>query len=532
MISLLRSNSKRADTRVLLIAVERAILYLGSGRRLTHSYEFPAGDAGWAAFGRYLQDAPNTPTYVVVDVVEEEYRQDTIPHVRGADRRAVLGRKFSRLFRGTPYTLALAQGREREGRRDERVLLTALTKPENVAPWIAELVNHQTPLVGIYSLPVLSGALLPKLKATSANVLIVSVQQASGLRQTFFRDRQLKISRLAQMPRLGSVPYASYVVSELAKLRRYLNSLALISRDSPLAIYILSHGRLLTELETHCHNSEAEQYFLVDNRDLAKQLGISAGFASGYSDAIFGQLAVTNPPREHYAQANETRYYQLHRAKVGLFAASMLLLVASAGWGAIRFIEAIGLKQQAMDAEQKAEFYRDRFDMARRGLPQTAVEPRAIETAVSAANTLVKRKESPADLLRLLGAELATLPHIAVNELRWFQASNPAQLQAGDATSLPVAAESTAYSQYEIGVLAAQFDSFDGNYREAIAEVEKLAAKLRARANIHSVEILSYPLDVGSTNSMTGSAGTTAETVAAEFSLKVVLGVPDGSPKG
>ena len=39
---------------------------------------------------------------------------------------------------------------------------------------------------------------------------------------------------VAQMPKIGSVPYASHLMGELEKLRRYLNSLALISRDSPL----------------------------------------------------------------------------------------------------------------------------------------------------------------------------------------------------------------------------------------------------------------------------------------------------------
>lgn len=521
MISLLKSNSKRIDTRVLLIAAERAILYLGSGRRLTDSYEFAANDAGWTAFARYLQDAPGTPTYVVVDVVEEEYRQDTIPHVFGSDRRGVLARKYSRLFRGTPYTLALTQGREREGRRDDRVLLTALTKPENIEPWITELVNHQTPLIGIYSLPVLSSALLPKLKATAANVLIVSVQQASGLRQTFFRDRQLKISRLAQMPRLGSVPYANYVVAELGKLRRYLNSLALISRDSPLAIYVLSHGTLLSELEAHCRNSEAEQYFLVDNQELAEQLGISGRFTSAYSDAIFSQLVAGKPPREHYAQTSETRYFKLYRAKVGLFAASMLLLIGSAGWGAIRFIEAVGLKQQALDATQKAAFYRERFEMARRGLPQTAVDARAIETAVGVAGTLAARKDSPISMMRLIGTELANLPHVIVNELRWFQTSNSAQSNA-DEPNTP-AAGSGPYSHYVVGVLAAHLDPFDGDYRAAIAAIDALADKLRTQEHIYAVEVLSYPLDLRSANTMSGTAGATPDPTGAEFTLKVVL---------
>ncbi len=170
----------QGNARVLLIAADRALLFLGEGRALQHAYEFAAGESGWATFAKYLAGAPPSPLYVLVDVVEEEYRQDTIPHVRGRDRAAVLGRKFARMFRGTPYCLALDQGRERDGRRDDRVLLTALTKPESIAPWIEEIVQHGIPLVGIYSLPVLSAGLLPKIKAQASNVLFISVQQVSG----------------------------------------------------------------------------------------------------------------------------------------------------------------------------------------------------------------------------------------------------------------------------------------------------------------------------------------------------------------
>ena len=109
------------DPRVLLIGGERAILYLFDGGDLQHAYLFSADDAGLALFERCLRELPPAPVAVLVDVVEEAYRQETVPHVGASDRRAVLERKYARLFRGTPYHHALRQGRETEGRRDDRV---------------------------------------------------------------------------------------------------------------------------------------------------------------------------------------------------------------------------------------------------------------------------------------------------------------------------------------------------------------------------------------------------------------------------
>lgn len=522
----------RGEARVLLIAADRALLFLGGGGGLRHAYEFPAGDSGCAAFANYLEGAASTPLHVLVDVVEEEYRQDTIPHVHGKDRTSVLARKYARLFRGTPYCLALGQGREREGRRDDRVLLTALTKPDTITPWITEIVNHRVPLAGIYSLPVLSHGLLKQVKASANNVLFISVQQASGLRQTFYRDGQLKISRLAQMPRLGSVPYATYVLAELAKLRRYLNSLALVSRESPLAIYILSHGAPLEELEQHCHNSDGEQYFLVDNAELATRLGLPANVASPYADPIFAQLLLKATPKVHYAQRHETHFHHLHQAKLGLVAASLLLLAGSTGWSALRFIEAVGLKQQSLDAAQKAAFYQERFALARRGLPPTAVDAAAIRTAVGAAETLAAVKASPEPALRRLGGALAESPAVAVDKLTWFRTFDPNRdpQVPQDAAGTPLLENSPAYLYYAVTDLEAHLADFDGDYRAAIARIDALATRLRNAEDVYAVQVTRYPLDLRPAASVTGTASAAPTDAPAAFSLRIVLGGASCSP--
>jgi hypothetical protein len=342
-----RSIFSPRDARVLLVAGERAILYLFDGERLAQAYIFGADQPGLAQFNRCLAELPPAPLSVLVDMVEEEYRQETIPHVGASDRRAVLERKYARLFRGTQYCHALRQGRESEGRRDDRVLLTAVTRPELLTPWLALLNSHKVPVTGIYSLPILSERLLKKIGATGTNILLISLQKASGLRQTFFRDGQLKLSRLAHMPRLGSVPFAAHLVGEVEKLRRYLNSLALISRDSPLSIYILSHGPLLAQLAQNCRDSEQEKFVLLDVDDVARRVGSETPSSSHYSDVVFARLLVTAAPPNHYAQRADTQFYALHRLRIGLATASVALVLGSAGVGAVNFVGGVTFKQQA-----------------------------------------------------------------------------------------------------------------------------------------------------------------------------------------
>ena len=55
------------------------------------------------------------------------------------------------------------------------------------------------------------------------------------------------------MPDVGASRYASYMLSEVEKIRRYLGSLRLLNRETPLDVYILSHGVILEDLDASIH---------------------------------------------------------------------------------------------------------------------------------------------------------------------------------------------------------------------------------------------------------------------------------------
>ena len=528
----LKSSFSIAGKRALLVTAERAILYQCRNGQVDIAYEFAADEAGRETFLRALVETNPAPIYVLVDIVEEEYRQDVIPHVFGADRKSVLERKFSRLFRGTMYCHAILQGRETEGRKDDKVLLTAITKTDIVAPWIELIERQKIPVAGIYSLPVLSQALLKKIGAKGTNVLLISVQSASGLRQTFFRDRQIKISRLAQMPRIGTVPYASHLMGELEKLRRYLNSLALTSRDAPLDVYILSHGQWLTELEQHCRDTAEERYFLLDVAEIGKSLGLDAPLTTAYSDAIFAQLLLDETPRNHYASNEERKYFSLYRIRNALISASAMLLVASIAWSGFNFLDGVSLKQQALDAQQKANFYQERYAMARRDLPPTAVEPLDIQTAVDIVATLRHYKSDPVPMLEIIGAALAAAPAVRLDRIEWHAAVDPNSTgergnRRRDVDDKNLIERDPRYSHYHIAVFRGHLPAFVGDFRAAIAEADAIAARLAENPHVRRAEVVEYPLDVTPDGSLAGSASAEDTDHEARFAVKIVLGVID-----
>ena len=251
---------------------------------------FRADEDGLTQFAQYLQSTPPDPVSLLVDVVEEEFREETVPHVMGTDRRALLRNKKTRLFRDATYSYAMLQGRESEGRRDDRVLFTALIRPDMLAPWLGQLARLKIPLTGIYSLPLLSEMLLKKLKVSGSHVLLVSMHSTGGLRQSFLQDQRLKLSRLAITPDVGQARYPSYILGEVEKLRRYLGSLRLLSRETPLEVHVISEGDTLEELGRQASDSITTRHRFHSTEEVAKKIGLKNLTEPVHTEMVFAHL--------------------------------------------------------------------------------------------------------------------------------------------------------------------------------------------------------------------------------------------------
>ena len=185
--------------RAMLVGAGRAAVYEWQDNVAVRRAVFEAGEEGRQGFRRYLAETPGIPFHLLVDAPDEEYRRDTVPHVSRRDRQALLKRKAARLFKDTGYRFFRVTGRETTGRRDDRVLLSALANPGIVRQWVAILDEARTPLAGICSLPLFSGQLLKGIAGGDEGCrLLVSMQSVSGLRQTCFDNGDLRFSRLVQ----------------------------------------------------------------------------------------------------------------------------------------------------------------------------------------------------------------------------------------------------------------------------------------------------------------------------------------------
>lgn len=520
----------------------KRVFYVSGGRLSAYNWEsngvsdpirFDADERGFMEFSRYLENVPNDPVYVLADFVEEEFREETIPHVFGSDRRALIATKLNRLFRETTYSHAQFQGRVASGRRDDRVLFTALIRPDLLAPWLRNMSDHRVPVAGIYSVALITGLLFKALKIDNPHSLVVT-QQTGGLRQTYFLDGQLKISRLAILSGLGSDRYASFLLTEVEKIRRYLTSLRSLPHDSPLNVHVLGEAKQLQDIERLSPDSLTTRHNLIPVEEAARAVGIKRLTESKHAEQIFVHLLAKNAPPNQYAPVAETRYYSLHQTRAGLHAASILLLIASIGWSGLKFVEAIVATEEAESAKRQTVFYNERYKVAKAHLPKTPVESRQIKLAVEIADRLNTYKTDPEKMMVTLSRVLTRYPQLRLERMAW-RAGTDANALVGDAARppagtrapfAPVAATAPVEEKqklYHLALIKGRIMPFDGNYRRALDLINGFAEEIRMQPGVVNVRIHALPLELGSDSKLQGDAVGSAMVRDADFELHVAL---------
>ncbi|HIF51719.1 MAG TPA: hypothetical protein EYQ42_09390 [Thiotrichaceae bacterium] len=529
MISLQKSKSEFFNRRALFISAEKMSIYHWEKGQLASSYIFDTDDAGRNNFIRYLQETENSPVTILLDVIEEEFRQDTIPHVFGADRLSLIKRKQGRLFRDSNYVHVRSQGREEEGRRDDRLLFVALTKNDIIKPWVELLEKYKVPLKGILSVPLLLESYIKSLPDISEHALLVTMQSISGLRQTFFQNNELKISRLSKLPRYGTQSYAPRIDSEVEKIQRYLDSLRLIPHDASLDIYIVADKATLKELKERNTSMQMVRHHYFDVDQLFGSSGIEKNQEIPFCDQLLIHHLLGKMPKNCYASSREMRYSKMRNMRHALNIASAALLVFGFIFSAFYFMGGLTYKQESEASKNKADFYQVRYELARGRLPKTPVEPAQIKVAVDAVVTLNEYKSTPYEMLSFIGKGLEKFPSIKLDDLDWSASLDP---NKGTASSSEddnnpllnnLLDEDNETKYYQISNLKAHIEPFNGNYREAIAIVNKFAEALRSFDSSYSISIESFPLDISSTATLEGNAKTSGRE--ALFSLRAVIGV-------
>ncbi len=530
----------------LYLTNTRAVSITARGGRLVSRREFAVSDSGIADFERHVRGESDVPMHLITDVAEEDLRLDTIPHLGGRDREAVIARKLQQVFRGTPYRYAHLQGREVDGRRDDRVLYTAVINPEVLQPWMDVLERIQVPLAGIHSAAMISAGLLSGLGLSFPHMLLVTLTPGGALRQTYFRGNDIRFSRLTPVDLEEGQTLGSMLAEETARTWQYLDSLRNFSVDDRLEVCVLAHARDRPAIEPALRDFAQMQYRLLDIEQVAAKIGLKPPPLSSSAEEILVHVFLKKAAPNHFATPEQRRYATLRSARLAINQVSAVVLVAGLVWGGFALARAFESDKADLGLSRQLQAVNREYDEITRSLPTAEVGGTAMRDAVAFYNGSLKGFPSVLDFVVPLSKVLGAHPRVRLLQFAWITSGDakaepaftsstlpnppPVRTAIGARAPEPAAAgappggtgDTFSPGRYQVALVEATVRVEGNDFRGALAEVERLATDL---GNIEGVRVsvLESPLDTRPLRTIQGRLGEAPpQATEARFVLRLV----------
>ncbi len=473
---------------------------------LSGEQRFADNPEGKEQFAIFLQNHRD-PAYLLTDLIEEDFRHETVPHLRGGERTELIQRKFEQYYRNTPFRQALPLQRRKDGRRDDDMLFSGLTNPALISPWLSVMLAHSMPVAGIYSVPNISAPLVKDIP--SSHLLLLSWEKHAGLRQTYFDAKLLRFSRLTPISDGNS--FGEAVAKEAARTQQYLKSLSLLPPGQTLNVHIICHADDRRELEARLNNDTDMHYAYLDIQELGQRIKSKTGYADSDATPLFLHLLAIKPSRSHYAAAEHTHFFQLLQLRRRLHWLSAALAVSCLLWSVSSILEGRVLNDESESRMAQAHKLSQQAQQIIQGFPNTLAPATDMKTAVLLMRKLDNYSPPPQMILKGLSTTLDAFPRIRVDKLSWQTSAAPDTVTSSSAAT---------NSPAQVITLSGELTEFAADdYRNSLNYLERFQQALTQRG--YGVTALTLPLDISPKGSIATGVGDDI-TKPAQLSLKII----------
>ncbi|MDA0224501.1 MAG: hypothetical protein O2975_00160 [Proteobacteria bacterium] len=475
----------------------------------------------------------------MVDLAGEDFHEEQVPRLGGADRQTVIQRRLAHRYRDTRLAAAVSLGQTTGERRNERLLLTSFTNADQILPWLDALTEAGAKLAGVFSVPLIAPALAARLGARSGRCFLVTANRA-GLRQVYMDEGRLRFARLELANDLAPEALALFARSETLRLAQYLSTLRVLPRDGPPVQVVVVAPAGQREVFERTLVSDARLAFLtVDAGDALKAVGLRAMPDEALSEALYLQMAVRKPPKEQFASGEDRRAFvlwQLQRAVAGVGAAGFLgcALYAGATW-----LEAEGIRDLTAIQMQSARAASARYESITRTFPVTQTSTDNLRATVDEFTRMAKKTASPEIALAHVSRVLAEFPEFELDQITWsvgkLDAASTTRKPAATSTSVPApeAAPGAGSKKPAVPTNLGELIEIAGrvnaarrsDYRAITREVERFADALRSDPAYH-ISRTKLPFDVSSDGTLTGDIGDSEGGEAPRFTIVLARRLP------
>lgn len=452
------------------------------GLRLAHSFE--ATEEGQTRFRQWLRDNRIDGLHsVLADLADEGFHSESVPWVQGQDRRALLRRRMTQHFFGTPYVTALSLGRETTGRRDERIVFTALTRPVAIEPWLAIMREHPLAVSCLRTPALLLRQLLSGIKPDAPRGLVVTLSH-TGIRQLYFDEGRLRFARLAPAPEGPFARWAPDCLREAQKTYQYLSAQRWLPRGSELPVWVLLQHEDIATFMRELPAGDTLGFRAVDMAEVIQRLGLRLSLASSDSRPLFMHLALRETGRIQLAPEADRRFYRRWQIRSAALAAGAVCFVACAVLALKLQVDSFALRDDISRYRSEETLHSARYQQVLQSLPNTPGDLDQLNRVVDAYERLIARPVGPQEALIELSRVMERFPEIELRRLEW-EAQGKLLSTPGSPDTPPQAL-----------MVAARLPATAGaDPRSALARIRAFAAALQEEAG-GQVTLTRQPFDI------------------------------------
>lgn len=402
---------------------ELHLLHLDPGGLTDHlpagpAISFPPSAEGRRAFAAHLRTHHRARFKLLVDLPDEQFTIETIPPLRGSDRRRLISRRRQQTQLTSPFITTLPLGHQPDEPPGESLLFATLSRPEALQTWLDVIRAEGCFLAGIHSAAFVGMALPPHLGALPAPAALVAWRTPAGLRVSYYTDGKLRFSRLTP----ASTQVLEQCPQEIQRTRQYLIAQRLLSRDTPLRIVVLAPAAQHAALQA---DGISPSFECIDSDSIAAKLGAPTPNSTDSLPLLLQLLARRTrlPAIDAPALRKHANRHRLHQ--FGLLGA-MALAGACAVLGVTNLIQLQAVEAESAALQLRTTQAQARLDARLAAIPATPLPPTLIHTHYAHIRTLLGATTFDTALHQVAHA-LDRFPDIELTRLEWSLPPDDAQ---------------------------------------------------------------------------------------------------------
>jgi len=495
-----------AQNLVLQLFSQNALLQHWQGRRLLQEWPFNSSDEAQnnSDFSAIIANHRAVPVTIVLDTANEELRTALIPKVIGSARGQLIQRTLLQAFPTMEYRAVISQGVVRGQRRDEKLLLMAITQEEPLNRWLALLHEQNAMVQKVTTASMVLAQLARQMGSKNEYELTVYRHSEQGLRQLFLHNSHPGLSRLSPPPGAEQTA-ADQFATEAANTRQYLNNSKAIPRDANLTVRVLHRDQMAADLTAGLSNLQQVDLQLINISTLARKLSLKVPDENFRAEHLLGWVVANFQNKlVDFAPTKVSREYCRFTAGRWTIYGAIVATTAMLVWSATDLFAVWEISRRADEQHMLLTRWQQLEQEGLANAIPTDTSPLAMKQATELVHRLSNERRFPERRLRQVAGVLAASPELRFRKIEWAAPGSALTYYEAKAPPpdvfeiLAEEPESTPASLRETLFLELQIEPFSGDYLAALQRAELAVSALKRMPTVHSVEMVSTPLNVNS----------------------------------